>query len=149
MEYLIQDDAQRPHIHRIRVVMKLGLFWRDVLLGARDGFHDDLLRAESEVSQLNQGKWFPCDILGLEQYVFRFEIAMRNPVVVQFLHSLTDLQNALQTLPFVHLVVLAEVERVPMSASLYQSDPPEQYSVIYHTISGCSMISKMRRMFSF
>ena len=74
---------------------------------------------------------------------------MGDPVVVQFLHALADLQDALQTLLLVHLVVLAEVERVPNSRGKYHSDPPEQYSVIYQTISGCSMMSKILRMFSF
>ena len=31
----------------------------------------------------------------------------------------------------------------------YHSEPPEQYSVMYHTVSGCSMISNILRMFSF
>lgn len=107
MQYFIQNDAQRPHIHRIGVIMKLGLFWRDILLCSRYGLHDDLLGAEPEVCQFNQRERFASDIFGLEQYVLWLEIAMRYPMIMQFLNPLTDLQNTLQTLLLIHLVILA------------------------------------------
>lgn len=75
--------------------MKLGLLWCNVLLGACDGLHDDLLRAESKICKFYEWQRFASDVLGLEQYVLWLEVAMGDPVVVQFLHTLADLQNAL------------------------------------------------------
>lgn len=62
-------------------------------------------------------------------------------MVVELLHPLAYLQNALQALPLVETVVLAQIERIPKSKESYHNEPPEQYSVMYHTVSGCSMIS--------
>ncbi len=86
--------------------MELGLFGSDVLLGASDGLHDDLLGAESEVCQFDEGEGFATDELGLEEDVFWLEITMRDAVVMQLLNSLTHLQDAFQTLLLAHLVVL-------------------------------------------
>ena len=66
MEYLIEDDAQRPHVHRIGVIMKLSLFRRNVLLRPCYRLHDDLLRAEPEIRQFDQGKRLAGGVLGLE-----------------------------------------------------------------------------------
>jgi hypothetical protein len=44
--------------------MEFGLFRRDVLFRAGYRFHDDLLRAESEVGQFDQGEGFARDVLG-------------------------------------------------------------------------------------
>jgi hypothetical protein len=38
---------------------------------------------------------------------------MRDAMIVEFLDALADLQNTLETLLLVHLVVLAEIERIP------------------------------------
>jgi hypothetical protein len=68
-------------------------------------------------------------------------------VVVQFLHAFADLQYAVESVALAHLVVFAEVEGVPDYGQRYQSEPPEQYSVMYQTASGWSMISYIFRMF--
>jgi hypothetical protein len=107
MEDLVEDDAQRPDIDRVGVVVKLGLLGSDVLLGACDGLHDDLLGAEPEVCQFDEGKRLPDDVLGLQQNVFGLQVAVSDPVVVELLDALADLQDALQGLPLSHLVVLA------------------------------------------
>lgn len=38
---------------------------------------------------------------------------MSNPVVVKLLHTLTDLQDALKTLLFVHFIIFTKVQDVP------------------------------------
>lgn len=95
MQNFIKDDAQRPHINGIGVIMKLGLLGCDVLLRASDCLHDDLLGTESKISQFDKGKWLPTNVLGLEEYILGLEIAMGDAVVMQFLYSLADLQDAL------------------------------------------------------
>jgi hypothetical protein len=57
-------------------------------------------------------------------------------MVMQFLDALADLEDALETLLLVQFVVFADVECVPGLRNTYQSDPPEQYSVMYQTVSG-------------
>ena len=107
MQNLVKNDTKRPHIHCIRVVMKFSLFRRNILLGTRYGLHNDLLSAESEISQLDLGEGFPNQIFGLEQDVLRFQIPMSNSVVVQFLDPLAYLQNTFQRLFLPHLVIFA------------------------------------------
>lgn len=95
MQYFIKDDAKRPHVNSIGVIMKLGLFGCDVLLSACDGLHDYLLGAEPKICKFYQRERFASRILGLEEYILWLEIAMSDPVIVQFLHSLADLQDTL------------------------------------------------------
>ena len=115
MQDLIEDNAQGPHIHRIGVIMKLSLFRRNVLLRPCYRLHDDLLRAEPEVSQFYERQWLARDVLGLEQYILRLQVAMGDAVVVQLLHAFADLQYALQALLLVEFVIFLQVERVPTS----------------------------------
>jgi hypothetical protein len=89
--------------------MELGLFRSYVFLGSGNGFHDDFLSAETEVSQFDERQRFSDEEFGLEEDILRFQIAMGDAVVVQFLDSLADLQDALQSFFFVHFVVFAEV----------------------------------------
>lgn len=49
MQDLIQDDAQRPHIDGIGIIVKLGLLRRDIFLRACYSLHYDLLRTQPEV----------------------------------------------------------------------------------------------------
>ena len=121
--------------------MKLGLLWRDVLFGSCNSFHNDFLSTESEVSQFDERQCLSSDILSFKQNVFGFEVAVRNTMVMQFLNALAYLQDTLQTLLFAHLVVLTQIQRIPKSSIKYQRDPPEQYSVMYHTTSGWSIMS--------
>lgn len=70
MQNFIENDAQRPDINRIGVVMELGLLGSYVLLGSCDGLHDDLLSTEPEIGQLNEREGFPSDVLRLQKYIF-------------------------------------------------------------------------------
>ena len=107
VQNLVKNDAKRPHINRIGVVMKFSLLWCNVLLGTRNGLHNDFLSTESEISQLDLGEGFPNQVFGFEQDVLRFQIPMSNSVVMQFLNSLAHLQNTFQCLFLPHLVIFA------------------------------------------
>ena len=63
VQHLIQNDAQRPHINSIGVIVKLGLFGSDILFSSSYGLHDDLLSAEPEICQLDEGDGFTWSIL--------------------------------------------------------------------------------------
>ena len=117
MQDFIEDNSQRPHIHSIGVVVKPGLLRRNVLLCARDGFHDDLLGTQPEVSDLNRWDGLVCNILCLQQDILGFQISMGNAVIVQFLHSLADLVDDFQGVLLVHFIVAAAIQRVPNSVN--------------------------------
>jgi hypothetical protein len=61
---------------------------------------------------------------------------MSNAMIMKFLHSFANLQDTLQTISLAHLIIFTQIEGVPNYQLHYHSDPPEQYSVIYHTASG-------------
>ena len=79
---LVEDNPQRPNIDSVGVVMKLGLLRCYVLLGACNGLHDDFLGTEPEVCQFDKWKGLPNDVLGLQQDILRFQVAVSDPVIV-------------------------------------------------------------------
>lgn len=91
MQNLIENDPQRPNVDRIRIVMKLCLLWSNVLLCSSDGFHDNLLGTQAEISEFDEGKRLIGHIFRFEEDVFRFEVSVSNAVIVEFLDAFTNL----------------------------------------------------------
>ena len=113
MHDLVKNDAKRPDVNCIGVVMKLRLLRSNVLFSSSNSLHNDLLGAQSEVSQLDEGHGLPDDVFALKEDVLRFQVSVGDPMVVQLLHSLADLEDALKGISLSHFVVLALVERIP------------------------------------
>ena len=113
MHDLIKNDAKRPNVNCIGVIMKLRLLRSNVLFSSRDRLHNDLLGTQSEVSQLDEGHGLPDDVFALKEDVLRFQVSMGDPMVVQLLHPLADLEDALKGISLGHFVVLALVESIP------------------------------------
>lgn len=49
MEDLIEDNSERPNIDSVRIIMKLGLFRRNVLFSTCNGLHNDFLSAKPKI----------------------------------------------------------------------------------------------------
>jgi hypothetical protein len=91
------------------------LLWSDVLLCARNCFHNDFFGAESEVSNFDNGHCFANNVFGFQENVFGFEVAVSDSVVVQLLHSLTDLIYDFESVLLIHFIVNTPIECVPAS----------------------------------
>lgn len=113
MQNLIKNNAQRPDIYSISIIMKTGLFGSNVLFGACNSFHDDFFGAQTKICYLNNRDWFAWKISSFKQNIFGFEIPVSNPVVVEFLNTFADLINALKSILLIHFVIHAVVKSIP------------------------------------
>lgn len=96
MQQLVEDNPYRPNIHRVGVGLELGLFRRDVFLRAGHRLHNYVLGAQSKIGDFEIGHGLPLGVLLHQQNVLGLEIPVRYPMVVQLLHALGYLQDAVQ-----------------------------------------------------
>jgi len=53
MQNLVKNDAKRPDVNSIGIIMKFSLLRSNVLLGPRNGLHNDFLSAKSKIRKFD------------------------------------------------------------------------------------------------